>query len=448
MLLNQIVRVLTRACFLLLTLCVVTTAHATTYTVTSSADVYPGNAANCPGSSCTLRDATVAAGGVGDVIVFDPSVTLITMTPTGGANPLSLGPGVTIDGGGLVTVDGSGKFGFVASASSSTTINGLTIRNAYTAIYNAGTFTLTNSTLSGNYGTGSGGGVNGGGIYNTGMMTVSNCILSGNSANGSGSPPDDIGQGGGIYNSGTMTVTYSTLSGNSATGTNVGRGGGILNIGTLTVTNSTLSGNSANFGGGIRNMTTLTVINSTLSGNSATLNGGGIHSGNLSSSTGSLTLINSTLSGNSALNFGGSIYMFYGPLATTNSILDRGTGSGTACTVSPPSYISDNGGNIDSDGSCSLGASSQSNVGSAAINLGPLADNGGPTQTMLPGTASVAINAIACTNAPLFDQRDYWRPDPASVGLATPCDVGAAEAGSQLFDRIFGDGFGPPPSYR
>jgi hypothetical protein len=427
---------------LLLALCVVTTAHAATYTVTSSADVYPGNAANCPGSSCTLRDATVAASNIGDVISFDPLVTLITMTTAGGANPLSLGPGVTIDGGGLVTVDGSGKYGFQASASSSTTINGLTIRNTYVAIYNAGTFTLTNSTLSNNYGTW------GSGIYNKGMMDVTNCVLSGNSATGSGPSPYDIGQGGGIYNEGTLNVTSSTLSGNSASGTNVGRGGGILNNGTLTVINSTLSGNSANYGGGIRNMTTLTVINSTLSGNSATVYGGGIHSGNLSSATGSLTLINSTLSDNSALNFGGSIYMFYGPLATTNSILDKGIGSGTACTVSPPSYITDNGGNIDSDGSCSLGASSQSNVGSGAINLGPLADNGGPTQTMLPATGSVAINAIACTNAPLFDQRDYWRPDPASVGLPTPCDVGAAEAGSQLLDRIFADGFGPPPSYR
>jgi hypothetical protein len=439
--LDQIV--LARACSLLLTLCVVTTAHATTYTVTSSADVYPGNAANCPGSSCTLRDATVAASGIGDVIVFDPSVTLITMTPAGGANPLSLGPGVTIDGHGLVTVDGSGKYGFVASASSSTTINGLTVRNTGTAINNAGTFTLTNSTLSSNYAVAfaSGGGVSGGGIYNTGMMAVTNCILSGNSANGSGSPPFDIGQGGGIYNAGTLTVTNGTLSGNSATGTNVGRGGGIYNIGTLTVTNSTLSGNSADFGGGIRNMDTLTVINSTLSGNSATIYGGGIHSGHSGSPSGSLTLINSTLSGNSALNFGGSIYILYGTLATTNSILDQGSGSGTAC-YNAALPITDNDGNIDSDGSCGLGANSQSNVGSAAINLGPLADNGGPTQTMLPGTGSVAINAIACTNAPPFDQRDYWRPDPASIGLPTPCDVGAVEAGSQLSDRLFADGFG------
>jgi hypothetical protein len=64
---------------------------------------------------------------------------------------------------------------------------------------------------------------------------------------------------------------------------------------------------------------------------------------------------------------------------------------------------------------------------------------------MLPGLGSAAINAIVCTHAPLTDQRNYLRPDPLSIGLATPCDVGAVEVGSVLSDRIFADGFGPPP---
>ncbi len=47
----------------------------------------------------------------------------------------------------------------------------------------------------------------------------------------------------GIFNSGTLSLTNSTLSNNSASvnGGNV-RGGGIFNSGTLTLTNSTLSG--------------------------------------------------------------------------------------------------------------------------------------------------------------------------------------------------------------
>jgi len=55
------------------------------------------------------------------------------------------------------------------------------------------------------------------------------------------------------------------------------------------------------------------------------------------------------------------------------------------------------------------------------------------------------INAIVCTNAPLTDQLDYLRPDPSSVGLATPCDVGAVESGSVLSDSFAG-GFARPRS--
>jgi len=79
--------------------------------------------------------------------------------------------------------------------------------------------------------------------------------------------------GGGIFNEGTLTVTDSTLSGNNAkpscTSSCYANGGGIANTGTLTVTNSTLSGNSASTpsctndcfadGGGIDNGGTLTV---------------------------------------------------------------------------------------------------------------------------------------------------------------------------------------------
>jgi hypothetical protein len=89
----------------------------------------------------------------------------------------------------------------------------------------------------------------GGGIFNGGTLTVSNTTLSGNSA--SGSFPFS-GFGGGIFNRlGTLTVTNSTLSDNSAT-VGGGNGGGISNnLGTVTVTNSTLSGNSATVGGGL-----------------------------------------------------------------------------------------------------------------------------------------------------------------------------------------------------
>jgi Bacterial Ig-like domain len=117
---------------------------------------------------------------------------------------------------------------------------------------------------------------------------------------------DYFGSGGGIYNAGTLTVTNSTLSNNEASHTSSSSGGGIYNTdsGTLTVGNSTLFRNRVSCGGGgIYNQGSLTVTNSTLSHNNATLCGGGGISNDGLNSTATLknTIIaNSELGGNCA----------------------------------------------------------------------------------------------------------------------------------------------------
>lgn len=58
--------------------------------------------------------------------------------------------------------------------------------------------------------------------------------------------------------------------------------------------------------------------------------------------------------------------------------------------------------------------------------LGPLADNGGPTRTLLPAAGSPAINAGGATACPGLDQRGVLRPQGAA------CDIGAAEVVLQL----------------
>ena len=50
----------------------------------------------------------------------------------------------------------------------------------------------------------------GGGIFNTGTLTINNSTISGNTAAAL------MPTGGGIYNGGTLTINNSTISGNSA----------------------------------------------------------------------------------------------------------------------------------------------------------------------------------------------------------------------------------------
>jgi CSLREA domain-containing protein len=253
---------------------------------------------------------------------------------------------------------------------------------------------------------------NGGGIWNEGTLEVTNSTISGNSASS---------DGGGILNFfGMVTITNSTISGNASNS-----GGGIWNEGILEVTNSTISGNSASSdGGGILCSgiaTSLVMItNSTISGNSAGIDGGGIFNFELST----VDITNSTISGNSAVFDGGGIwnYSSFG-VSIKNSIVANSP-SGKDCATD--ATFNAFGVNYATDESCP--GFTQTSV--LALNLGPLANNGGPTQThaLLPG--SVAIDAATdCTllhgTTPVTeDQRGVSRPQPSGG----TCDVGAYEA--------------------
>jgi hypothetical protein len=208
--------------------------------------------------------------------------------------------------------------------------------------------------------------------------------------------------GGGILNLGTLEVNNSTISGNRA-GT---FSGGIHNVGTLTVNNSTISGNRAGtFSGGIHNVGTLTVNNSTISGNSAGTDNGGI--GN--ASAGTLTVNNSTISGNSANNNGGGIGN--GSTATLNNTIVANNEGGN-CAGLP---VTDDGGNLEWPGNdCGFALS-------ADPLLGPLADNGGPTQTHALQPDSPAIDAAVECPPPATDQRGVSRPQ------GDACDIGSFE---------------------
>jgi predicted outer membrane repeat protein len=219
--------------------------------------------------------------------------------------------------------------------------------------------------------------------------------------------------GGGIYVSegGTLALNNSTVTSNTASFA----GAGIFNDGTATLTNSTFSANTGpDFGGGIFNEGTLTMSNSTVSGNSSTQLGGGISIG-----SGTATMTNITVSNNTSL-YGGGISADY-TTTISGSIVAGNTQRNFFDIFGPVTRL------------FCLGDAS-------TLNLGALANNGGPTQTILPGPGSTAINGIPCSDAPQTDQRGLIRPDPASAASASPCDVGAVEVGS-VPDVIFVNGF-------
>src|SRR5262245_58771123 len=167
-------------------------------TVTTLADAGPGS----------LRQAILDTPG-GSTVDFQPGLSgTITLT----SGEVAINKDLTVAGPGADVVTVSGNHAsrvFNIAPTFTVDISGLTIADGSVGI------------------------AFGGGILNAGTLTVTDSTLSGNSVRVGG-------QGGGIFNEGTLTVTGSTLSGNSAS-----VGGGISNLGgTLTVTSSTLSGNS------------------------------------------------------------------------------------------------------------------------------------------------------------------------------------------------------------
>jgi predicted outer membrane repeat protein len=224
------------------------------------------------------------------------------------------------------------------------------------------------------------------------------------------------GGGGGISNGGTLTINKCTISGNSGA-----YGGGILSDGTLTINNSTLSGNTAFFGGGIHNTGALVINNSTLSGNYTT---GSINYGGAIFSTGGpLTINNSTFSGNSART-GGGIYS-PGDTATLQNSIVANSSSGGNCWGT----MTSNGYNLSSDSTCNF--NNTGDLNNTDPKLGPLQNNGGPTETMalFPGSPAIdAGNPSGCTDGRghllKTDQRGTPRPDKEDSG---GCDMGAYE---------------------
>ncbi|MCB0071043.1 MAG: hypothetical protein KDE20_06275, partial [Caldilineaceae bacterium] len=231
------------------------------------------------------------------------------------------------------------------------------------------------------------------------------------------------GEGGGILNRGDLILESVTVSGNSAQ-----FGGGIRNDGGgLTIVDSTISGNSApgaqGEGGGINNGNggTMSLLNSTISGNTAGYSGAGISSQNARN-----TLRSATVAANSILPaatqlIGSGIHIgVWGSLEMRNTLVADNTGGSADLNLMFGTFV-DGGHNLveSTSGRDTVVDGSNGNIVGVDPKLGPLADNGGDTQTHKLLSGSPAIDS-GDTSLPA-DQRAKSRP------FGSADDIGAYE---------------------
>jgi hypothetical protein len=423
-------------------------AQTCNYTVTTLADSGAGSL------RAGLADSTVTdiCFGLSGTITLSSTLQIFTpVTITGSTS-------VIIDGNNLVQI-------FLVEESSSTDavrINGLTLTHGNATAGNSiaggalqvlqGNVTVVGAIITSNTAE------SGGGVYNQAMLTLSGCGITNNTAIN--------GAGGGIENSSgaSLTLQDSAVTGNVDSAS---PGGGVDNGGTLTITGGTFSGNQATRGAAISNNSYYASINDSagtlFSSNAASQDGGAVYNqgnfsvtqalfnGNASQSSvsdyiscggafcnyGTATVTESTFTANITSGSGGAIEnTFYAYLDLEHDTIAGNTATVSGSGLFVESYsvptinntiIAGNtaiaGANSDCDGCAATNG--LANLIGVTVNLGPLAANGGPTETMMPLPGGPAINAgdpTATEGIDPTDQRGFSRLSP-SGGL----DIGAVQ---------------------
>ncbi len=369
-------------------LAVPASASAATFTVTTTTD-----GTTCSGSTCTLRGAIAAAqangAGVDDTIVVPAGLyginTALNVT----------GTRITIDGAGANTtiirpVDGGRVL--VAGANSQLELREVTLRDG-----NAGSTAIGGNVLA-NLGA---------------SLTLRRVRLT----NGRGQ------RGGGLAADGaaTLTISQSLIDTNFAIGSSLADTGGGVYI------------------NGATSAMVVTIENSTITLNRAR-NGAGIGVQNNDGQP--PTLRGVTLARNTATDVGaGGIYSESTTARLQGSILAHNVGTfvtgGSAptfpsnCGLSPTAAI-DQGGNVESDATCGLTASSRQNTDP---QLAAGFDTGADPPVLALAATSPAVNLAACGSL-VSDQRGVPRPQ------GPLCDAGAYELNPPPETSV--DAAGPP----
>ncbi len=445
-------------------------------------------------SGLTLEDGNVQSSqttsGNGGAIENDgASVSLVNDTITGstaggvGGGVYTSGP-LSVSGSTIThnTASGGEGGGIVAESPRSgrlnVTITGTAIRDNSAqlggGVAGNANFSISHTQITGNQATLSNQfQAGGGGIYAfDSSLDLADSTVTGNTS---------VGDGGGVdvkYIPGGETASVKTVAATGgASGIQIARttidgntgasGGGVAIQGDgsnspITISASTISNNrtsqaqgAASYGGGVLLTDSILsevespfdLIDSTVTGNSAD-HGGGVALGDgtralfPNGSSGSAAFDNSTIAANTASTDGGGIFLedYAGsPVGVNSTIVARNTANGSPQDLFGPTNPSAGGFNaafslIQAPPNAPL-LTSQSVITGVDPQLGPLADNGGPTQTMLPGSKSPALDQGKAAAGLTTDQRG----DARTVDLGNPkppggdgTDIGAVEVAAPV----------------
>jgi predicted outer membrane repeat protein len=420
--------------------------------------------------TCNYTVTSFADSGTGSLRagLANPNATYICFGSSGTitlASSLQITTSLTINDSVGVTISGNNQFQIfvvpVLDVPVTVRINGLTLTQGSAGSGGALSVQQGDVTLVGTKITGNSAG-SGGGIYNQGTLTLSGCAITNNTAiNGSGGGIENI-------NGATLTLQDSAVTGNVDSAS---PGGGVDNGGSLTITGGTFSGNQATQGGAIYNNGFYASMNDSagtlFSSNTASSDGGAIYNsqgyfsviqalftGNASQSSaasyvscggaicnvGTAFINESTFNTNTTSGSGGAIqnyssgYLYLeDDTIVGNTATVSGSGLDIASTAIPTinnTIVAENtaiAGAANSDCNGCTASNGAANLIGVTVNLGPLAQNGGPTQTMMPLPGSPAINAgnpapPGTEGFDTIDQRGFTRLSP-SGGL----DIGAVQ---------------------
>jgi hypothetical protein len=436
------------------------TAHAANFTVNAGGDAGDGTCDTTPGG-CTLRDAVDDSSGNNnaptvDQILFDSSVTG-TITLNGTQLPTIDEP-LYIDGpgAGALAVSGSNASRILfmdTPDGTDVTVSGLTLTGGRAigvqalggAIYTqTADLTIRDSTITGNTASGINAAA-GGGVSSKYSTTIHDSTISDNVAIAEKYDDPAVAVGAGLATTataaGATTIEGSTISGNDVSAT-------------VTPGPNTDPNNALALGAGFATTAAATIEHSTISGNDASANaeptdddsvsyGGGVLALN-----GSLTVGSTTIAGNSAgseVSGGGGIASFDtdpDPVLANTLVANNSAATGPDLNSPPGDVFQAAFSLIENPQGASINDTvGGSNVTGVDPQLGPLANNGGPTQTRALPETSPAVDAGSSPDA--ADQRGLVRPvnrsAPNAAAIGGNCaDIGAFEL------QLPGGGTGPP----